>query len=131
MSINPTAAAQAVNNNVAYQKRAISAFERVRQAAFNSQPSHNGRHDGGGNGDSVELSRDARGTLAKTDGNGQDVAAESQTYDRNGQLARQIDTLQGGLSNLASSLRQTPRRAGIAAYVSGMQSRLSSLEMQI
>lgn len=130
MSINSTSAIQA-GTNIAYQKRALSAFEQVRAATINSQPGQNGQHQQGGNGDSVEFSREARASLAQARGQSSGYGENAPTYDRTGQLARQIDSLQGGLSSLASTLRQTPRRAGIAAYVNGIQSRLSSLEMQV
>lgn len=130
MSINSTSAIQS-GASLAYQKRALSAFEQARVASLNSQPGQNGQQHSGGNGDSVEFSREARASLAQTSGQRSGQGENSATYDRTGQLARQIDSLQGGLSSLASTLRQTPRRAGIAAYVNGIQSRLSSLEMQV
>lgn len=130
MSINSTSAVQSAAG-LAYQKRSLSAFEQLRVTSLSSQPGRNGRQHSGGNGDSVEFSREARASLAQASGQNHGQGESIATYDRTGQLARQIDSLQNGLSSLAGALRQTPRRAGIAAYVNGIQSRLSSLEMQV
>lgn len=127
MSVNSAGMAQATSS-IAYHRRALSAFEQARQAQPVAGRRQGGDPGSGHGGDSIDFSESARQSLAQAR---QEAHEENQLYDRSGQLDRQLASLHGSLNSLAGTLRQMPRNAGIAAYVNSMQSRLSSLEMQV
>lgn len=79
-------------------------------------------------GDTVHLSVEAREALA----GGEvplSVQAADATYDQYGNVTRQIDSLQGELRSLASSLMK--EGTGLAGPISQMQSQLRTLRARV
>lgn len=96
--------------------------EREQQPKQKAKPSKSG--------DSISLSEEARELLA-TGGASMSMLPQDATYDKQGNVMRQVDNLQADLRALTSQLIAEPGTAGILGRLGSMQSQVTSLRAQV
>lgn len=82
-------------------------------------------------GDFLSLSEEAQALLVNGGQKSISVMPQDATYDQNGQVMRQIDSLQGDLRQLAAQFMAQGGAGGMLGRLGSMQSRLSSIRAQV
>lgn len=85
----------------------------------------------GRGGDCINISDEAREMLASGGLNSLSVMPQDATYDHNGHVTRQLDSLQGELRHLAAQFTAHPATVGMMPHIGAMQSRLASIRTQV
>lgn len=78
-------------------------------------------------GDTITISAEAKEML-ENGGASVSTLPQDTTYDQNGYVLRQVDSLHGDLRNLASHLMSYPEGAAMAGKVRNMQTQLNSIQ---
>lgn len=81
-------------------------------------------------GDSISLSEEAR-TALESGGRNVSVMPQDATYDRQGNVLRQVDNLQSDLRALASQFIGESGATGVMSRLGSMQSQIAGLRAQV
>lgn len=102
------------------------------QNSYAIAPRHGGdtrsRKEGG---DFLSLSQAARDMLERDRQNSISVLPQDATYDQNGQVMRQLDSLQGELAHLASQFISSPGTQAMMPQLGALQSRIRTLRAEV
>lgn len=85
----------------------------------------------GRSGDFISISEEAMEMLASGGQNSLSVMPQDATYDQNGHVTRQLDSLESELRHLAGQFIGQPGTASLMPHLGAMQSRLASIRTQV